>query len=261
VTQFESEGYVVVDNVFAGELIDELRKRVLALKDEGSQSGPRLRMVHAVDPGITIPDFMSRPQFSFMHRLPAAPALNHVLRKIFGARRYRFCSHNEIGINRVAGWHKDRLNNEYAHYQSLPLWGPNQPDGGHLIVKAMLYLQDHGNDDDAMTIVPRSYRSPDYDTTSARTLRLKKGSLVVFEQRSTHRGRNVLKALFGTFRPDRVLVSIGYGLDNIYTDQFEHGTRVRQANQCGRKCTPQLQGRVKRLRRLPATVTMPPVSS
>jgi hypothetical protein len=235
-TQFDQEGYTIIDNVFSESFINELRKRVLALRNEGTQFGPR--PLRAVDPGITIPDFMARSEFAFMHRLPSTPALKHVLNQVFRGADYRFCSHNDIGIDRIVGWHKDRLNDEYSHYQSLPLWASPQVDGGHLIVKALIYLQDHTHDDDAMTIVPGSFRDPVIRTELARTIHPRKGSVVIFEQRSTHRGRGVVKGLLSRLaqQDERVLVSLGYGLNNAYTTQFEHGTRARQANQCGRRC-------------------------
>ena len=65
-THFDRDGYVVVENVFSEQFIDELRKRVLSLKHEGTQFGPKV--FRSVDPGVTIPDFMARPRFSFMHR-------------------------------------------------------------------------------------------------------------------------------------------------------------------------------------------------
>jgi len=110
--------------------------------------------------------------------------------------------------------------------------------GGHSIVKVLIYLQDHSDDDDAITIVPGSHRSPELSKAGAKTLRLAKGSVIIFEQRATHRGRSPLDALRGALNPERVLVSLGYGRDNIYTDQFERGTRARQANQCGSRCQP-----------------------
>ena len=77
------------------------------------------------DPGLTIADFMRRPSFGFMHHLPHHPKIHHALRQVFGARsNYRYCSHNEIGINRIVNWHKDRLNDQYRKYQKLPLAGP-----------------------------------------------------------------------------------------------------------------------------------------
>ena len=53
---------------------------------------------------------------------PGHPALHKVLKTVFGGSRYRYCSHNDIGIDRIVGWHKDVLNDKYKHYQSLPLW-------------------------------------------------------------------------------------------------------------------------------------------
>jgi hypothetical protein len=237
-TQFDQDGYAVVKGVFSTTFIDELRKRILALQHEGTQFGPKA--LSAVDPGITIPDFMARSEFAFMHRLPSAPALQHVLKQVFRGTDYRFCSHNDIGINRIVGWHKDRLNDEYAHYQAQPLWG-SQVDGGHRIVKALIYLQDHTDNDEAMSIVPGSYRTPTLRSAGARPIHPPKGSVVIFEQRSTHRGQSVLQGLLGKLSKEkRVLVSMGFGKNNIYTTQFEQGTRARQANQCGSKCASRL---------------------
>ena len=60
--------------------------------------------------------------------------------------------------------------------------------------QVLIYLQDHTEDDDAITIVPGSFASPSMDTQSSQTLHPPKGAVVVFEQRSTHCGRtNVLK--------------------------------------------------------------------
>ena len=60
----------------------------------------------------------------------------------------------------------------------------------HGITCAIAYTaQAHLDDDDAITIVPGSFATPAYDTASARTLHPPKGAVIVFEQRSTHRGR------------------------------------------------------------------------
>ena len=246
-TQFERDGYVMVEDVFSAKEIGALREQILARLHEGTKFGPKV--LRPFDPGMTIPDFMRRPQFKFMHHLPSNPALLHVLRRIFRSvlpkptlkkHGFKFCSHNDIGIDRIVSWHKDKLNDEYARYQSLPLWGGPELDGGHKIVKALIYLQDHEEDDDAITIVPGSFATPSYDTRGARTLRPSKGSVIIMEQRSTHRGRtNPFRGLFS--RKPRVLISLGYGLNNLYTAQFEHGTRLRQAHQCDAKCTLHLQ--------------------
>ena len=235
-SKFEADGYVIVDNVFSPEHIDAIRERVLWLKmNESSQFKPWY-IPSAADPGSTIPNFMARPTFSFMHGLPSHPALHKVLKTVFGGSRYRYCSHNDIGIDRIVGWHKDVLNDKYKHYQSLPLWQDKPPEGGHFIVKTLIYLEDHKADSDALILVPGSHRTPSYQTHGSVTLHPKKGSVVVFEQRATHRGRDWRPSRYFDRTPPRILVSLGYGRDNIFTHQFEKGTRARQADQCGSRC-------------------------
>ena len=77
-------------------------------------------------------------------------------------------------------------------------------------------------------------------TPKTRRLHPRKGQVIIFEQRSTHRGG------FGGVRQptdaedlrkaDRILVSLGFGLENNYTDEFEEGTKARQRDQCGSRC-------------------------
>lgn len=87
--------------------------------------------------------------------------------------------------------------------------------------------------------MPGSHRRREYDTAGATTLHPPKGSVVLMEQRATHRGRGILSGLLRPWlaaRQDRILISIGYGADNVYTDEFERGTRKRQRAQCGAAC-------------------------
>ena len=231
---FDELGYVTVDDVFSPAEIDAMRAEVLKLAPaEGMRTGPLF------DPDIIIPDFMARPHFALLHALPTWAPLVDALRQVFRDEPFRFCSHNDISINRVVSWHKDRLNHKYRPYQKLPLWSAGTPvDGGHKIVKVAIYLQDHTNDDTSLLIVPRSYLNPVIDKTGARRLHPRKGSVVIFEQRSTHRGLGVGEGLYqGWFgQSDRVLISLGYGLSNAWTSEFEAGTRARQAEQCAAKC-------------------------
>jgi hypothetical protein len=182
---------------------------------------------------------MARDKFAFMRHMVTWPPLEAALRQVFRGEPYRYASHNDIGINRIVSWHKDRLNDAYRKYQRLPLWG-NQTGGGHKIVKACVYLQSHEHDDGGLMIVPDSYMNPSLEERrGAHHVHNRKGSVVIFEQRSTHRGLSILEGMTHAMmrRPDRILISLGYGLRNAYTDEFAAGTRARQADQCGTKCT------------------------
>ena len=239
-TQFHEEGYTIAENVFPSEEIDAIRANVLRLrKSEGMHFQLPWFVPSMFDPGVTIPNFMQRPNFQFMHHLVTSPSLITALRGIYRDRPFRYCSHNDIGIDRIVGWHKDRLNNQYRHYQQLPLW--ENSNGTHMIVKTLIYLQDHTDDDDALLLVPGSYLDPidpNLDAAHRGAIRLhpKKGDVVIFEQRATHRGREYMLQDMFRSRSPRILVSLGFGANNAFTDEFEAGTMKRQIDQCGEKC-------------------------
>jgi hypothetical protein len=242
---FHAQGYVIVENVFEPARIDWLRREILRrrhllLPDSVAFPGKR-------DGGLTLPDFVSKPEFHFMRALPHEPALLRALHQVFGGANYRFCAHNDVGVDRFVPWHKDKLNGQYQRFQRLPLWseehdGHDGHDGHdrHFIVKAAIYLQDHADDDRALRLIPGSQRSPASPQRTladgaARILRPPKGSVVIFEQRATHRGARSDDDdddhHHHRQRGERILVSLGYGRRNAWTREFEEGTVHRQGNQ------------------------------
>ena len=51
------------------------------------------------------------------------------------------------------------------------------------------------------------------------------GDVIIFDQRITHRG------MVKQVKYPRILISFGFGKNNIFTDNFEKGTIVRQDSQ------------------------------
>ena len=86
------------------------------------------------------------------------------------------------------------------------------------------------SDDSALRVVPDSHRVRFIRTPAhqVRVLHPPKGSAVIFEQRITHRGRLASDA--GLTTDGRVMISLGFGRRNQWTDEFEAGTKARQAN-------------------------------
>jgi hypothetical protein len=112
-TRFWEVGYVVVPDVWQPAEIDAMREAVMRSR--------RLGIGLPSGGGHSIADFLMVPALKPLHRLRSEPALLHALEQIFGGPDFRFCGHNDIGIDRAVGWHKDKLNQEYAVYQRLPL--------------------------------------------------------------------------------------------------------------------------------------------
>ena len=183
--------------------------------------------------GFSIVDFIKHPQLEKVANIKNNKKINDILGEIFDDN-YRFCSHNDIGINRIAGWHKDVdgvrtfvrcvRNDEHVEYETCDIW--NEVDGEkHEIVKVLLYLEDHSNNNDGLKVIPGSHLKREINIKNVHQLNPSIGDVIIFDQRITHRGTD--KHISDT----RILVSLGFGKNNIFTDNFETRTIKRQQQQ------------------------------
>lgn len=210
-------GFVVLSNFFSKEQIVEFRDEVETyfknktniLKNSG---------------GYSIPDFVKLSEFAKIKDIINNEKLNEYLDEIFGSKPYRFTGHNDIGVNRIVGWHKDKLNGDYAKYQKHDIWKTFEGEQ-HEIVKVLIYLQDHSKNNDGLKLVPKSHLTPKINSKGHVQLRPNIGDVIVFDQRITHRGMDK------QVPNRRILVSFGFGKNNIFTDEFEEGTKKRQDKQ------------------------------
>jgi hypothetical protein len=212
--QILQNGYVIVEHVFSQIEINTYREKVLESKNLGIKSSS----------GTSIPDFIKDESLKLLGDMKDNSKLKQVLDEIFDGNNYRFCSHNDIGINRIVGWHKDKLNNSYSRFETVDIWSSIE-DEKHEILKVLIYLEDHSNDNDGLKIVPKSHLDREIETTKFVQLKPKIGDVIIFDQRITHRGMSKQ-----VIHP-RILVSFGFGRNNIFTDNFEKGTIKRQNDQ------------------------------
>ena len=89
----------------------------------------------------------------------------------------------------------------------------------------MIYLEDHSNDDNALKVVPKSHLEREIIRDKFIQLKPKLGDIIIFDQRITHKGA---ENAYGDYR---ILISFGFGKNNIFTDEFEEGTKKRQDKQ------------------------------
>eukprot|EP00971_Amphidinium_carterae_P078632 1555811-Amphidinium_carterae.1 len=155
--------------------------------------------------------------------LAASRKVKHVFKALTGEVGFRFAGHSDISCDKVVFWHKDKLNGKYASYQQLSPWSEG---GEHKIYKLLLYLQDHSNDSEALRVVPGSHLESEVTLKGVHYAQLhpKLGDALVIDQRVTHTGQMRVQG-----SPHRILVSLGFGANNIWTDQFQAGTEARQA--------------------------------
>lgn len=209
------KGYIIIKNALPIELLNKCKSEIL---DYISNN----KCIVNCD-GITIPDFIKKDNFKTVAELRNNNIILLILDDIFD-KNYRFCIHNDIGINRVVGWHKDKLNGIYEKYETINIWDSYEGET-HEIVKVLIYLQDHSNNDDGLRIIPYSHNTNDYSTNNSILLHPELGDIIIFDQRITHRG------ICQQVEVPRILVSFGYGKNNIFTDNFEKGTINRQNDQ------------------------------
>ena len=214
--EYQKNGYIILKNIFNKKTLKKCKKEIIKY----TQLNKTIKNAQ----GITIPDFMSKKGFENTILLKENEKIHEALKIILNGDDYRFCSHNDIGINRVVGWHKDKLNNIYSKFETINIWNTHEGQK-HEIVKVLIYLEDHSNDNSGLKVIPGSHLNSNIKIENVKQLKPELGDVIIFDQRITHRGMD--KQMDGT----RILVSFGFGKNNIFTDNFEKGTIQRQNDQ------------------------------
>ena len=215
----KENGYIIIKNFYNLEEIIKMRQISLhnmKIKKNifitGANTGSK-------------PDFLRDPNFKNIIPLLKLNDIHHLMYEIFKAP-FHLCSHNDIGLNRIVNWHKDTLNNQYKIYQKHNIWEEYNGEK-HEIYKFLIYLQDHSNNNDGLQIIEKSHLIPEININKSHMhLKSNIGDVIIFDQRITHRGQEHQNNL-----NDRILISIGFGKNNIFTKEFEEGTIRRQYDQ------------------------------
>lgn len=212
-TKIKEDGYVILTNVFTEDQIINFRNVI------HRYCANKFKNIH----GKSIIDPINKHPIKEINIIKNNTIINNALTEIFNTNDYRFCQHNDIGIDRIVGWHKDKLNGVYSNFQKIDIWNTYQ-NQEHEIVKVAIYLQNHDTDMDGLRIIPKSHLNRHISIDNPIHIDIKIGDVLIFDQRITHRGpKNIQKKR-------RTLISLGFGKNNIFTDQFQLGTEMRQKN-------------------------------
>jgi hypothetical protein len=217
--QMDQDGLIVLEEAVSVENVNKVRQAVLEyVKAPGSKV--------FISSGWSIPDYIEEKDLQVARILiHDNPRVIQVLDILFGGREnYRSCLHNDIGVNRKVGWHKDRLNGPYSDFQHYDVWQSHR-GYKHDIYKVLIYLEDHTKDDLALKWVPGSHKQLNVSTVNYRTSHPKLGDIIIFDQRLTHAGQFSDQP---ASKEHRILITAGFGRHNLYTNEFELGTKVRQ---------------------------------
>mmetsp|Transcript_44545 Transcript_44545/g.105567 ORF Transcript_44545/g.105567 Transcript_44545/m.105567 type:complete len:329 (+) Transcript_44545:67-1053(+) len=211
----ETHGFVKLDGFLTSEEAATWRSRA---ERHVCEEAPQLEF------GYCLCELQSQEPFAgILEQLLAQEKVSQVFTALTLDEGYRFAGHSDISCDKVIFWHKDKLNGKYAKYQQLSPWTPG---GKHKIYKLLLYLQDHRNDSEALRVVPGSHLESEVRLQGARYVQMHPnlGDAIVIDQRVTHTGQSRVQG-----NPHRILVSLGFGANNTWTDEFQTGTEARQA--------------------------------
>lgn len=106
-------GFIVLENIFTKEKLINCKDKIIDYVNKN-------KCIKNCE-GLTIPDFIKIPELIDTANLKNNFKLNKILEDIL-SKNYRFCQHNDIGINRQVSWHKDKLNGRYKQYETIDIW-------------------------------------------------------------------------------------------------------------------------------------------
>ena len=220
INKLKINGYIIVKKFYNIQDIIKMRNIIIDkmiykknMLNLGNNSGSK-------------PDFLRDSMFKDLIPLLRLNDIHNIMKNIFN-KPFHLCYHNDIGINRIVNWHKDTLNNQYKVYQKKNIWEEHEGEK-HEIYKFLIYLQDHSNNNNGLQLIEKSHLNPfiNINNENKKYINSSIGDIIIFDQRITHRGQ------FENYNKiDRILISIGFGKNNIFTKEFEEGTKKRQYDQ------------------------------
>lgn len=214
----QNNGFVVIPNVYTAQEID--RMRAVSLNYFQNGGGFKNSGGHAK------PDWIKEDSLNELLNIFDMKKIEKIVSGYVG-ENVSFIGHNDLHLNRSVGWHKDQLNGEARKFQIHSPWEIIK-DQVMKIYKVNFYLQDHSKNNDGLAVRVGSHKSPEMNQGIIKQIFSKSGDIVLFDQRITHRAK-----WSGGY--DRLLICVGFGVKNIFFDEFKKGTQYRQNKQNGLK--------------------------
>jgi len=214
-----ADGFTVVENVFTEKEVLLFRKTSL---DYFNNNGG-----FSSSTGRAKPDWIREKELNTIYEKWNSKNISKIIENII-KKEVEFIGHNDLHLNRNADWHKDRLNGEARKFEINSPW--EDVDGETMqIYKVNFYMQSHKHNSDGLTVIRGSHRNKFIDLSEKPTqIHPDVGDIVIFDQRITHMGR-----WSGGY--DRILLCMGYGVKNLFFEQFKQGTEFRQNRQNNRR--------------------------
>lgn len=225
--QLEADGYYVARRVLAPGDVDRLRRTLVGYMTANART-ERLGYFDRAA-AATVPDIC----WLFSH-----PKLLALVRELVGEERIVFCG-CDTHLDTVSKWHRDDGDGNASYFQ-----GDQYARDDCRVYRAVLYLQNHAENDRALKVKPGSHRRREAQGLPVEQTRPGIGDVVFFDCRTEHAGiipDPVERPLQGIGRrmgwprwttrasrlywrlagkPHRAAIFFGYGPVNAATEDF-----------------------------------------
>ncbi len=168
-------GFIVFKNVLSFNLIDKIRNLgQIHSKISGIKKHHGVRQPHA---------FRFAP---FIAELFGEQEFNNKLSQSIGSSEWFITNHADLHSNALSGWHKDDgMSYGNGGYFRESLYHIENP----CVYKCAIYLQDHIDFNDGLTVIKGSHRIPNINKGIQEHISIKKGDIIIFDPRLSHTGQ------------------------------------------------------------------------
>jgi hypothetical protein len=215
---FDESGFVVIKKLFEKSEIDLIVNKTIQYFQDGGG--------FIMEPGFAKPNWIIDQKLSDIRDIVESKKIEETISQIIGEKVF-FIGHNDLHLNIQSGWHKDKLSGNASQFEINSPW--EIVDGESMkIFKVITYFQDHTNNEDGLQVKIGSHLVENMNHGQNKRIYSTPGDSILFDQRITHRG-----GYSGGY--NRVSLTMGYGVKNIFFDQFKKGTEFRQNAQNANK--------------------------
>ena len=230
--QYRQEGFTILRGVFPSHRIDAMAEHVMGyVRCNGSLAHTKALEERG---GWYIADFPADPRLRpLLDELNSSPKLQEAVADLLGGPdAYDLLSRSEMYVDWTTGWHRDLPHGSLTLYMGgmprsfLTARLPNNET--HQIVTVAMYLEDHTDNGQGLTVKPKSHRSTRGGYNES-TLHSSKGDIVLFSSNLEHRGQPREFANFerSMDTPHRTVISISYGRRNAYSERWSRAFAIR----------------------------------
>ena len=193
--KIDKDGYLVIPDVFSSEEIDKIALRIESCKENTLISGENKKIQYAQNSNkesfVVLNDLLSRPELEDFDWIALNDRIVNIMQKLInGPLCYFGESSAHIGAGH-RGFHKDNISRDNINHDD---WKSNYD-----VFRMGLYAQDTESYSGGLQIRKKSHLKASRWIGWPKTLRVKKGSIIIWKLTLTHSGNTLLPRFFPSF--------------------------------------------------------------